>query len=1565
MASNVPAKIGKYDVIDVIGRGGMGVVYKANDPHLDRAVAIKMITSGFAENPAQLKRFFVEAKSLASLVHPNIVTVYDLGDFGGNPYLVMQYLEGEDLDSVLAARRPLSLLDKTNIIIQVCEGLSYAHQRNVIHRDIKPANIMLSKDGGIKIFDFGIAKMGDQSVTKSASQIVGTLYYMSPEQVNGQPVDGRSDLFSTGVVLYQMVTSHLPFEGESTTTTLLKITREPPPPLKNFLTVYPPELEAILLRALAKDREERYQSADELAMDLRQMQGHLKQELIDRNMEEVALLMERADLYKAKDRLVQVLKIDQQNTRANQLLREVQVQIQRQEVNAQVGKLRERAEEALAHSQFPMAQECLDRALSLDKNNGDLQRLRDEVRLAAARAEKLHIALKAAEAAQSEGKLDAAKEAVEEALELAPDDTQAKALYRLIHRDWVERSRQRQMENYLADARQEISARRFTAALEILKDAEALDPKAPQVQALLESATAGQGQERRRKELEALTRDVEDALNRDDYRAACLKASEGLNRFPGERTLLKLQVLAEKQRQVEERKQFVDEQLAAARKLLQEKRNEELLKSLEGTLAEIGPEPRLQSLLSIVRENVQRERLERRKAECLQKAGDFLHNQDYDDAIHTLEAGAKDLGDDAEIREFLEKVCAERAELVQGTIRRAQQESSLDLRYRILEEALTKNPHEAELQEQLDGVQRLGKLIGSIANEARSLEQARQYDQALVKWEALRSTYRHYPDLDRIVERVKKLREQAHADARSSWMGKIDSAMIASDYSRASTLVAQAEQEFPWDADLMEFKQKVAEALKLRAKAQKGLADGQKLIGNQQWEDGAGTIARACRAATQDRMIQERGASELLQACKGASEKNWRAAEILLRQLSELQPASAVLPELESRIRELKKEESLGEALSAAKRMQSAGDLEGAARELARALASYPEESRLLAMQRALEEQIRQAREKERLERARLEKEAFVKEVLERAQQEPVLDTRIQILEDGLRKEPGEARLQRQLNEVRDLARIVSSLANEARGLEQAQKYDQALTKWEALRGVFRQYPDLEKLIEQTRERQRKAQLEARGKRVQEIQSALAVANYEQAEYLLAQSKGDFPGDRELAGIEQQVGERVGRRAEAQKSLASAMKAVGKAQWQKAAELFQAAGMCANADPLINDLVLRGLLQASEAALKSDLDAADMLFSEAVRVQPESPLLPPLKSRIQEHQRERLTVECLSAATRATTAGDCAGALRELNRGLSKYPGEVRLLRQREEIEKQVRKQEEDQRQVRDQELHRRAQTQVVRAVPRTWSEQEGPKADGRVERPAPHGVPADQLATQLFNPQTSVVPGAATGETTNGKPIASMPPAESPRAVSPSPIVFVPEPSAPAREMPKAETPAIHTAQIQTQASAVGDPSAGWDATLRAIEKELATYIGPLARIVVKRAAAKTSDPDELYRIVAQSLEREDDRDAFLARQSQVSRSRTKPQTLRETQPVGPPTAASNPLSPVEITPEAIDHAARMLAAHVGPISSVLAKKAARRADSVQTMYRLLAEHVQNGAERRRFLRDAGFPEA
>ncbi|HEX9110422.1 MAG TPA: protein kinase, partial [Terriglobales bacterium] len=653
MASREPAKIGKYDVIRVIGRGGMGIVYEAADPFLDRRIAIKMMTGGFSDNPDLLKRFFREAQSTGSLQHPNIVTVFELGDHEGNPYLVMEFLEGESLDSIITSRKQLSLLEKIHLVIEVCHGLSHAHRRGIVHRDIKPANIMVSREGVVKIVDFGIAHIGATNVTKTG-QIMGSVSYMAPEQVNGNPVDARTDVFSTGVVLYELFTYNHPFDGESTAATLLKIIHAAPPPLRKFVSDYPPELETIIFKALAKDREERYHSADDLALDLSQLQGQLRQEIIGKHLQEVTILIEKADLFKAKDQLLQALKIDRHNTQANLLLREVQQRIQTAQIKEQVRQQRVLAEEAYAQKQFETALGHVERAVGLDANDVELKHLRESIQTARSRALELQERLKQAELAHLAGDLDSAQQALEEALQLAPEDVQGTTLYHTIQRDWAERSRQRQLETYLEQARREIAARKFTSALQVLEQAHSVEPGDPQVKALIESATLGREQEKRRRELEAINHQIEEALNRDDYVTACQKADEGLTRFPEERTLLKLKTLAEKQRQVAERKHFVDKQLASARTLVEQGRNEELLSLLQAALAKTGPEPRLQSLLLIVRENVEHERTERRKAEYLQKAKDALRQKSYDVAIRTLQSALAELKDSTEIRDLLQ-----------------------------------------------------------------------------------------------------------------------------------------------------------------------------------------------------------------------------------------------------------------------------------------------------------------------------------------------------------------------------------------------------------------------------------------------------------------------------------------------------------------------------------------------------------------------------------------------------------------------------------------------------------------------------------------------------------------------------------------------------------------------------------------------------------------------------------------------------------------------------------------------------------------------------------------------
>jgi hypothetical protein len=594
-----PSKIGKYDVTEVIGRGGMGVVYKATDPQIGRFVAIKMITGGFAGDPDLLKRFYREAQSTGSLQSPNIVTVYDLGEQNGNPYLVMEYLEGVSLESIIASRRPLSLSTKLGIILDVCHGLAYAHQRGVIHRDIKPANIMVANDGTAKIVDFGIAHIGDKGMTRTG-QIVGSLSFMSPEQIQSKPVDARSDIFSTGVVLYQLITNSLPFEGESTGATLMKIIQEPPPPLKNFVSIYPPQLESVILHALAKDREERYASADDFALDLNALREQVKKEEVTHHLQEARDLIAQGELFKARDQVVQVLKIERQNTAANNILRELQQRLRGVELLQQIQKLRLQAEEAFAEEQFEAALADLDLALKIDPTNAECRQLREKVAAAHDRSQKLQQALKAAEAAHLQGQLDVAKQAVEAALVVAPNDTHAKALHRAIARDWDERLRQVQVEDLLREAQKQMHLGKFAEAIETLKRAQSIDPAAPQTRALMDAVLA-------KRDLDAIGKEIEDALNRDDFVNAGLKSAEALRRFPEDRTLLRLKGLADKQKDLAGRRQFIEEQLAAAGKLVDAKRDDELIVLLEAAIAKVGNEPRLQSLLSIVRANTKRE----------------------------------------------------------------------------------------------------------------------------------------------------------------------------------------------------------------------------------------------------------------------------------------------------------------------------------------------------------------------------------------------------------------------------------------------------------------------------------------------------------------------------------------------------------------------------------------------------------------------------------------------------------------------------------------------------------------------------------------------------------------------------------------------------------------------------------------------------------------------------------------------------------------------------------------------------------------------------------------------
>jgi serine/threonine-protein kinase len=245
----------------------MGVVYRAHDTLLERVVALKIIAASMNENPELRERFFREARAAGQLSHRNVITIHDLGDHEGQPYLAMEFLIGEDLQRRLTRPEPMSLARKLEIAAEVCEGLAFAHRRGVIHRDIKPANIFITDDGVVKILDFGLARMVASEVTAS-NMMLGTLNYMAPEQVRGERVDHRSDIFSFGVVLYELISGRKAFQGDSYATTLFKILQDAPEPLVNIDPSLPSDLVRIVDKTLAKARDERYQDLTDVSRDL-------------------------------------------------------------------------------------------------------------------------------------------------------------------------------------------------------------------------------------------------------------------------------------------------------------------------------------------------------------------------------------------------------------------------------------------------------------------------------------------------------------------------------------------------------------------------------------------------------------------------------------------------------------------------------------------------------------------------------------------------------------------------------------------------------------------------------------------------------------------------------------------------------------------------------------------------------------------------------------------------------------------------------------------------------------------------------------------------------------------------------------------------------------------------------------------------------------------------------------------------------------------------------------------------------------------------------------------------
>ena len=270
-------QLGRYTIQSELGRGAMGVVYKATDSVLERTVAIKTVNMALEQEGADKyeARFYQEARAAAGLNHPNIVTVHDVGKAGEVVFMAMEYIEGVELRTLMGEGQRVGVSQAVAIAAQIAEGLAYAHQRGVVHRDVKPANIMVVPNGPAKITDFGIARRRSSSDLTQTGMLLGSPKYMSPEQVIGKRADHRSDIFSLGVIVYEMLCGAAPFNGENVTALMYQTVNFVPPSPSSLNDAVPELLDYIVAKMLAKPLEERYQDAQEVARDLRECEKQL------------------------------------------------------------------------------------------------------------------------------------------------------------------------------------------------------------------------------------------------------------------------------------------------------------------------------------------------------------------------------------------------------------------------------------------------------------------------------------------------------------------------------------------------------------------------------------------------------------------------------------------------------------------------------------------------------------------------------------------------------------------------------------------------------------------------------------------------------------------------------------------------------------------------------------------------------------------------------------------------------------------------------------------------------------------------------------------------------------------------------------------------------------------------------------------------------------------------------------------------------------------------------------------------------------------------------------------
>ncbi|MGD0903887.1 MAG: protein kinase, partial [Terracidiphilus sp.] len=787
-------QIGKYQVLGILGVGGMGVVYRGLDKAVGREVAIKTITEATEE---LRHRFMLEARS-GILNHPNIVTVYDFGEQDGNPFIVMEFVPGDTLENLLKAGHTFTLIEKLEIISQLCAGLGYAHRKGVVHRDIKPANIMVQPDGNIKIVDFGVARLENRSGHTQAGMVIGTFHYISPERLLGKAADGRADIWSAGIILYQLLTGRLPFPGDDPAT-LHRVVREPHDPVSSIVHGIPPAIDHLVDHALAKDPLDRYETAEDMAVDIEAINDGLKQEHVTEALGNVKTQMEREQWTSVRPVLLDLLRLNPQNTEVKKLLREVQEKIARQQKTVQLRQLLAEADEFVVAKRYVEALEIYSQAAAMDRENPELAQKLENARALKGKADKVASLVEQSREARKRNDYVVAGELIDQALQLDDRNTDLRNERARIVQEAERAAKERARRQYSDTARNLLAARQYTEAIQNLRAALEIDPTDAETQRLFQEAVDRQEEGRRRKIIEQIGTEISDCIAGGEFEKALTLIQRAQQRLPGEPVLLQLKAEAEAKQREQAATKLVEKTTLDVYSLLASS-PQQALTAVHQALEQMPAEPRLIALEGKVVEQVKKATVEETKTQYLQRAQAAIDAKQFDQAMQILDSAAIECGEGPDIaslanyaREQKRKV--ELAQAAANAIKKAQAliaAGNLEAAVALLQPAASETGDasvELLLRQTTASLAELSRRIDAVLSRAQALS-ATDIGQAL-------QLLSNQPQEIQLHPRVRELRQRLEAAQEQERQQRLaaEAAKAAADAARSAPQIEAPMQQ--------------------------------------------------------------------------------------------------------------------------------------------------------------------------------------------------------------------------------------------------------------------------------------------------------------------------------------------------------------------------------------------------------------------------------------------------------------------------------------------------------------------------------------------------------------------------------------------------------------------------------------------------------------------------------------------------------------------------------------------------------------------------------------------------